>query len=180
MGIRIVGCTTSKDSPVPPSVQAQMRTVTCLGHPVQVFELIAKRLESLCKRMDRDCCDSDKKRVTSIGDLDWRNVRGRQCPSNHAYGMAFDFGYDRKGPLFVQDVPKCISDAFKDAGWRWGREYKKAPRDDMHFEFQCTKLGVQGSRPVPKDCPGKGGAGGGYPSCPLNPSFPDDPYWCYA
>jgi hypothetical protein len=68
------------------------------------------------------------------GCYNYRNVRGRNGLSMHAYGAAVDFdaAHNPLGAVFGS-MPKEVVEIFKSEGWRWGGDYS-GRKDFMHFE----------------------------------------------
>jgi hypothetical protein len=55
--------------------------------------------------------------------------------SVHSWGAAVDFNWDTNtiGVNAKRDLPDSFIQAFKDAGWTWGGEWKN--HDMMHFQY---------------------------------------------
>lgn len=68
---------------------------------------------------------------------DWgyanRPVRGRQNPSNHSWGLAFDIDATQYPMGTRSNPPRWIIDLIESYGFEWGGRWKRP--DPMHFEF---------------------------------------------
>ncbi len=72
-----------------------------------------------------------------------RNIRGRNCYSNHSWGTAIDIAIDRLTvPLGSTESCKGLDvlyTYFHNEGWYWGGGYH-GRKDCMHFEFSLQKI----------------------------------------
>jgi len=69
------------------------------------------------------------------GSFCYRNKRGQDVPSDHAFGIALDF--DAEHNAFGQErgtLPEWFIKSFTDAGWEWGGQWSGADKDWMHFQ----------------------------------------------
>lgn len=72
------------------------------------------------------------------GLYNYRQIRGGNRLSMHAYGVAIDINPDANplGTAWVKNkgmMPEGVIDAFKAESWTWGGDFKSRP-DPMHFE----------------------------------------------
>jgi hypothetical protein len=85
-----------------------------------------------------------------IESFGWRNVEGREVLGMHAFGIAVDInpssnpscGVTRPCRCYndlVTDMPPRFIQAFKDAGFVWGGNWKDHP-DPMHCEWDGWRL----------------------------------------
>lgn len=69
------------------------------------------------------------------GSYVYRNKRGQDVPSAHAFGIALDF--DANHNAFGSQrgtLPDWFIRAFMDAGWEWGGQWQGSHKDWMHFQ----------------------------------------------
>lgn len=69
-----------------------------------------------------------KEQLTYHGCYNYRNIDGTNRLSKHAYGRAIDLNINIEQP---QEVIKC----FKQAGFKWGGDWRGKKYDPMHFEL---------------------------------------------
>ena len=66
----------------------------------------------------------------------FRNKRGQDVPSVHAFGAAIDF--DAEHNAFGAQrgtLPAWFIKCFTDRGWEWGGQWTSKDKDYMHFEL---------------------------------------------
>jgi hypothetical protein len=69
------------------------------------------------------------------GSYVYRNKRGQNVPSDHAFGIALDFDANHNGFGSQKGtLPPWFISSFLDAGWEWGGEWHGANKDWMHFQ----------------------------------------------
>ena len=69
------------------------------------------------------------------GSYVFRNKRGQNVPSDHAFGIAIDF--DAQHNAFGAQrgtLPAWFIKAFTDKGWEWGGQWSGADKDWMHMQ----------------------------------------------
>lgn len=75
--------------------------------------------------------------IASWGMYNLRNIRGKNCYSNHSWGTAIDLIVDGLA-IHLGETQSCkgvdaLVPYFNEAGWYWGGGYRKR-KDCMHFE----------------------------------------------
>jgi len=66
---------------------------------------------------------------TYHGCYNYRNIRGTNRLSNHAYGLAIDIN---AGLVH----PKILVDCFESANFEWGGRWPGKSRDTMHYQLR--------------------------------------------
>lgn len=83
--------------------------------------------------------------IKSDGGFNYRNIRGGDTLSQHAFGNAIDINA-ATNPLGSRatDMPPNISDMARSRGLEWGGDWKSRP-DPMHFEWTGAPVTTVGS-----------------------------------
>ena len=112
-----------------------------------ILTAIYKAARMIVKKNDGDSFDTayyDRRTLEVLaenrcnmfsGSYVYRNKRGQNVPSDHAFGIAIDF--DANHNAFGSQegtLPAWFVSAFVDAGWEWGGQWTGTNRDWMHFQ----------------------------------------------
>ena len=83
--------------------------------------------------------------IKSDGGFNYRNIRGGDTLSQHAFGNAIDINA-ATNPLGSRstDMPANISEVARNRGLEWGGDWKSRP-DPMHFEWTGQPVTTVGS-----------------------------------
>lgn len=69
------------------------------------------------------------------GAYNYRNKRGQDVPSDHAFGIAIDFDAEHNAFGAQQGtLPAWFIKCFTDAGWEWGGQWQGRDKDWMHMQ----------------------------------------------
>ncbi len=113
----------------------------------EILQTVYNAARQLVKENDGDSFDTtyyDKRTLDVLaahrcnlfsGSYNYRNKRGQDVPSDHAFGIAIDF--DANHNAFGSQrgtLPDWFIKAFTDKGWEWGGQWSGADRDWMHFQ----------------------------------------------
>jgi len=84
--------------------------------------------------------------LKSSGGFNYRNMRGSDKLSQHAFGTAIDLNADTnpmlaRGDAVKTDLPANIGEIAKKYGLEWGGNWKRP--DAMHFEYVGPSIGSQ-------------------------------------
>lgn len=120
------------------------------GRAIKHIVVHKKCAESLLKVLGKiwDAAEKDQKKINEAGVsiydgcYNFRNMRGSNRLSMHAYACAIDLDAGRNGlgnpsPRFNR-YPWVV-DAFEQEGWVWGGRWSAKRRDGMHF--QAARIG---------------------------------------
>ncbi len=83
--------------------------------------------------------------IKSDGGFNYRNIRGGNTLSQHAFGNAIDINA-AENPLGsrTHNLPSNVSEMAKNRGLEWGGDWKSRP-DPMHFEWTGKEVTTVGS-----------------------------------
>jgi hypothetical protein len=106
---------------------------------VLVNKKVAATFQEVADRLNREC----QRCIISISGFNWRSVRSDGVNpninlSNHAFGIAVDIDAslapDRRPWDGQHPHPKVVQ-IFKQAGFKWGGDFRGNGVDPMHFQF---------------------------------------------
>jgi len=122
-------------------LQRQMVQFYLQGHSIWIHR---KALPAF-KQVNAAIADMNYRIREPVGSWVWRDIAGTDLLSTHAFGIAVDInpttnprcGVTNRHCCYYQlvtDMPPSFVQAFKDAGFIWGGDWKEHP-DPMHFEW---------------------------------------------
>ncbi len=124
-------------------IEPQLVWIELQGWPVLVHQKAVPAFEQVNRNLD----GVEYRIREPIDGYFWRDVEGHSVLSPHAYGIAVDIHPGTNPSCGVTAPCRCYNDlitdmppefvqAFKDAGFIWGGDWKEHP-DPMHFEWEA-------------------------------------------
>jgi hypothetical protein len=107
---------------------------------VRVHRLIAPVVRCV-ERAIKECPEGNSYDFRSVGSYVWQGIADSpDLLATSSFGISIDINLDtnpsaQNGQL-ITDIPRCVVDAFKRYGFRWGGDFETA-KSPAHFEFMA-------------------------------------------
>ncbi len=136
------------------AVRSSLVSFDFLGTPVVVHKTLVPTLTCVVSSL-QNCPEAKNYVFSSLTGFTWNGAHGEGSDSFHQFGIALDINpnsnptcgvYDPNHRCLssdarVTDLPTCVIDAFKHAGFSWGGDDTTHPKP-MHFVYMGAPLGV--------------------------------------
>ncbi|MBW2964607.1 N-acetylmuramoyl-L-alanine amidase [Candidatus Woesearchaeota archaeon] len=122
------------------SVESQLQTMKFMGVDVQVHRLITTALGCVQNKI-KACTEGSSYSFRTIDSYSWQPLSSDpNLMATSSFGISLNINLDtnpnaQDGTL-VSDIPKCVVEAFKYYGFKWGGDNSKM-KTPAHFEFMA-------------------------------------------